>query len=325
MSVEGTPGGNGSGDSERLGAETEKKMADVLSSFEDVNKNRLGHSDFLMVSYILNGYLNEGGTIGEFAKDPNFFVKDIIAKQCPNIETRELLAAAVEKKYLDQNSPFQENLSSQEIADENRQDIGRGRMPGKLRTSRDIDMGARNIVSFLTLYNDRAVEEEEDKPTESELQKMENFRGELEKRRKIEKAETLRRFFEEEVELPGSNDQKITLREWAERISKYRFKDDLPSDAKKHYDNASLLFQGVFSQRYSYYDQGIIAGDLQDQEMELYKKWMEAASVLKSHEPTKDNQGDIQSEESLREARKNTGLLLRFIRFVMYQSEVPRL
>jgi hypothetical protein len=315
-----TPHDNGSGNDKKIpGMETERRMAALLNRFEDGDKNVTKHSDFLMFAHVFDGYVNTGGTMEEFAANPDLTIKEIVDSQYPEIEERELLAGALEKKYLDPESYFQKDLCMQESHDKNREDSGRGRPPLKLITSQYMDVGARRIVSFLTHYNDFAITRVEKKPTMTEVEDMRILREKYERDMQIYQDEIIEEFSSKILVKKTSSDSgMVTLRAWAEEISEHKFKDDISHEAGLEHDSATDSYRQVFNRVFSPAQRQIIIDGTKDHELQLYKDWSEIHIISTSHEPTKEM---IERERTIKAEHKKANLLLRFLRFITDQGD----
>lgn len=189
----------------KRGEAVEQDMSELVDAFESGKKR----ADESAVTQIVESGKQEDERFEEaldrFAREDHKIVYQLVEGDYPNILDRELLAGALEKKYLDPESEEAKEYEELLEARERNKDLGVSTDGQTERTiKRHQQIG--NFIDFLTKMNDRAYEKLE----QGWQKEAEGEQAEAAKKFAIESAE--RKQENTEVEVPSRLDPEKTVR-----------------------------------------------------------------------------------------------------------------
>jgi hypothetical protein len=293
----------------------EKREAELLDSFGTPDE-KSGISDFIVFSTIIDRKRRDGADMREIAEDPGSLLDITIDEKYPDIKERELIASALFKKYLAPQSDFMQKYN--ELNDI----YGSDDAANLSRTSfayvnmQKVYDRVREVVDFLTLYND--LRSAKDEAAIKEKTEMDSLRESLESDRRAHLHLILRRFGSEQINIPQTEGITMSLREWAANISRNKSRTDLPLKAADDADQATNLFLSIFNDHFTQDDQKRLLDELNVEINNAHQELDEANTVILDHEPSA---AEADCARRLQSKTQELELLTHFIRYIITRGE----
>jgi hypothetical protein len=256
----------------------------------------------------------EGESIEHIAENDKTVLKNLVDDKYPSFEERELLAGALFKKYLDKDSEYNKEYSK--LYDESEQNATY-RVPDKLRIMQKVRDRASETVRYFTALNDIEFNKAEKKISDEKLNDMSELRKKVEAEKRDRQRMIVNRFAHEHTDIPRTEGARMSLKDWAEKISEYKFRVDIPHEASEHYDKSTEEFRDMFNGQYTHDDQEIISGEINAELHHAIKELHQAQSALLHHEPSFEEKEHLKATDELVQKLE---LLSRFIRFIITTS-----
>lgn len=183
------------------GMNVERDMAGLVEDFE--------HQKHYSIEKILQSLTHDSlyapgsrTTLEDVAKDPRSLTANIIRDHYPDILDRELLAGALDKKYLDrEESEYPKKID--ELEAENKAAIEQGHAPAEYTSLVERKSEIADLVLFLSLMN-----QTEDEAMQKQWEK-EARAAEHERQIQIDRETALKKFEEYEIAVPTREDPNV--------------------------------------------------------------------------------------------------------------------